>query len=159
MRYCAGEERIKFNTGIHERSLDIYPNDDVLSKMCMSINPNEEYEVRTTTYGFTVIPHFYGKMINFTLRINYYLDLLLAKSHYMDVHLLRILTDIKASGYNFQMSSYGRESVLTAKHRHNNLKVFINSFRYYFNLFKELEKYADKNLRKHVKRESLRKKT
>ncbi len=156
MRDAAGLKYEKFDTSIYNRDFKLFLSDDELKKACEDINPNELTDENLGTNRFTVIPHFYGKMIHYALRMDYFLDMLLSRSFFMDPELIKILTDIKASGYHYRMTSYSRDSVLTATHRHNHLRVFNQSFRHYFNIFKQLEEYSDKHLKKHVERKSLK---
>jgi hypothetical protein len=156
MRSNSGFGYTKFQTSIYDRDLALFPSDEELKEMCAKLNPNDMIKDTKTLKGFTVVPHFYGKMIHFSLRIDYFLDILLVKSDYMDINLYRILTDIKTSAYHQQMSSYSSEAIFNALHRHDHLNVFFQSFRYYFNLFIILEEYSKKHLKKHVSRKSLR---
>lgn len=156
MRNWAKLENKHFNTGIENRNLNVYPNIDELKQICKNIDPNKEEEDIKSPPGFRAIPHFFGIMIHFTLRIDYFLDILLTKSNFLDTDLLRILTDIKTSGYHQDITSHGRDKILMVKHRHNNLNVYISSLNYYFILFKKLEIYAEKNLKKYVERDSIK---
>ena len=157
LRHNAGLKYLSFNTGIHNRNFGIYPSDKELKTICERINPNVTINEESKLKKFRIIPHFYGIMIHYVLRMDYFLDILLEKSNFIDIKLLRILTDIKTSGYHYNMIAYGKDSVFTAKHRHDNLQVFFTSLRHYFKLFRELENYAGKNLKKYVERENLRK--
>lgn len=144
-----------YSSTIYNRDIKSYPTEDEIKELCTKINPNQEKNENTELPGLKIIPHFFGVMIKYSLDINYFLDIILTKSNFLDVTLLRILTDIKTCGYHKNMTSFNREVILIAKHRENNLRGFERSFNHYFNLLRELEIYADKNLKQFVKRESL----
>ncbi len=156
MRSAAGLEYINTETSIYKRNLNIYPNENDLNAICTTINPNKTINEDIGLEGFTAIPHFFGVMINYTHRIDYFLKIILEKSRFMDTELLRILTDIQTHGYHQHMISYDKSLVLTAKHRHDDLKVFKDSLKSYFDLYLKLENYADKNLKRYVERKSLK---
>lgn len=158
MRNSAGLDSIKVETSINNRNKDIYPNQVELKTICSTINPNDEKSEDIGIDGLKTIPHFFGIMINYTYRIDYFLKIVLEKSNFMDTELLRIITDIQTHGYHQHMLTYEKNMVLTARHRHDNLNVFEKSFSSYFDLFRKLEDYADKNLKVYVERESFKKK-
>lgn len=156
MRNWAGLKNIESKTGIYNRNNKIYPTEDELNIICSIINPNEKKNKEIELEGFRTIPHFFGVMIKYAIDIDYYLKIVLEKSNFMDTELVRILTDIKTHGYHQWLVSYDKTLVYTAKHRHDNLKVFEKSLLSYFNLFRRLELYAENNLKKYVERESLK---
>lgn len=156
MRSEAGLKFINYENSIHERNNEIYPNNEDIEKICTSINPNKEKEDKTNLPGFVSIPTFFGVMINYVHRIDYFIKIVLEKSMFLDTELIRILTDIQTHGFHQDMMSYEKSMVLTAKHRHNNLKVYKDSMKSYTDLFIKLEKYAEKNLKGYVERESLK---
>lgn len=149
-------EDMSYNTSIFNRNLNIYPNKEELDIICKNINPNEKVNEEVGLEGFKTIPHFFGIMIKYAHDIDYFLNILLEKSSVMEIELLRILTDIKTSGYHKDMSSFDKSSIFTATHRHNNLKIYNNSFHRYFELFRQLEDYSNKNLKKYVERKALK---
>lgn len=157
MRNSAGLESVSIETNIHNRNLNIYPNLEDLKTICTKINPNEEKNADIGINGLQTIPHFFGVMINYTYQIDYFLKIVLDKSNFIDIELLRILTDIQTHGYHQHMLSYDKKLVMTAKHRHDNLSVFEKSFLSYFELFRMLEDYSERYLKKYVERESLKK--
>lgn len=156
MRNAAKMESMPYDTTIHNRNLKIYPNIEDMNLICKTINPNEKIYNDIGLEGFKTIPHFIGIMIKYVHEIDYFLNVLLEKSPVMEIELLRILTDIKTSGYHKDLSSFDKSSIFTATHRHDNLMVYKNSFQHYFELFIKLENYADNNLKKYVERESLK---
>ncbi|KAF0204766.1 MAG: hypothetical protein FD170_191 [Bacteroidetes bacterium] len=156
MRSAAGLKFIKTETSIYKRNLNIYPNENDLNEICSTINPNKPINKDVGLEGFTSIPHFFGVMINYSHRIDYFLKIILEKSRFMDIELLRILTDIQTHGYHQHMISYDKSLVLTAKHRHDDLKVFKDSLKSYFDLYLKLENYANKKLKRYVERKSLK---
>ena len=158
MRSTAGLEHIPNETSIHNRNLKIYPNEEELKTICSTINPNQNINGDIKIDGLIIIPHFFGIMINYTYRIDYFVKMVLEKSSFIDVELLRILTDIQTHGYHQHLLSYDKKSLLTAKHRNENLEVFNKSLKSYLDLFIKLEIYAERNLKNHVERISLKKK-
>ena len=92
--------------------------------MCSIINPNENKNADINIKGLLTIPHFYGIMINYAYKIDYFLKIILEKSRFLDTELLRILTEIQTHGYHQQMLSYDKKSIMTANHRDNNLNIF-----------------------------------
>jgi hypothetical protein len=159
MRNEAGLEYILSENSIHDRNMDIYPNKKDIAIICSVINPNQEKENKLDLPGFVSIPTFFGVMINYVHRIDYFLRIILDKSMFLDTELIRILTDIQTHGFHQNMMSYDKGIILTAKHRHNNLKVYEDSLRSYTDLFVKLETYAGNNLKKYVQRDSLKIKT
>ena len=151
MRSFAGLKYIQLETSIYNRELKIYPSQEDLKIIC-SKNPNAVIYGDIDIDGLSIIPHFFGIMINYTYRIDYFLKIILEKSIFLDMELLKILTDIQTHGYHQNMLSYEKKTVLTAKHRHDNLNVFEKSFQSYFELFLKLEKYSEKHLKKYVER-------
>lgn len=156
LRASANMEYMSYDTSIFNRNLNIYPNKEELALICETINPNEIVNEDVGLEGFKTIPHFFGIMIKYAHDIDYFLNILLEKSSVMDVQLLRILTDIKTSGYHKDMSSFDKSSIFSATHRHNNLKIYKKSFLRYFELFRKLEDYSNKNLKKYVERDALK---
>lgn len=155
MRSVAGLKYIQFETGSYNRNLNIYPSENELKIICTKINPNLKINENVGIEGFSTIPHFFGIMINFIHNIDYFLKIVLEKSRFMDIKLLRILTKIQTHGYHQEMLSYEKKMIMTATHRHNNLNIFEKSFQSYFDLYLKLEKYSDKYLKKYVERDSL----
>jgi hypothetical protein len=158
MRSVAGLNYIPVDTSIHNRNMDIYPNYDDLKLVCSKINPNKVINKDIGIEGLTIIPHFFGVMINYTYSIDYYIKIVLEKSNFLDIELLRILTDIQTHGFHQNMLTYDKKLIMTAKYHNDNLEVYERPLESYLELFKRLEKYADQNLKKHVQRESLKKK-
>lgn len=158
MRNSAGLESVAMETSIHDRNLNIYPNLEDLRAICSKINPNEDKNEDIGINGLQTIPHFFGAMIHYTYRIDYFLKIVLDKSNFIDIELLRILTDIQTHGYHQHMLSYDKKLVMTAKHRHDNLNIFEKSLLSYFDLFRKLEDYSERNLKNYVERKSLKKK-
>ncbi len=108
-----------------------------------------------TLEGFRAIPCFFGIMIKYTHEIDYFISILLDKTAFMEPELVKILTEIKTHGYHQWMLSYDKSLIFTARHRHDNLIVFEESFLGYFSLFRDLETYAEKKLKKFVARKAL----
>lgn len=156
MRSAAGLEYIQTETSIYNRNLNIYPGENDLNTICSTINPNQTINEDIGLEGFTAIPHFFGVMINYTHRIDYFLKIILEKARFMDTELLRLLTNIQTHGFHQHMISYDKSLVLSAKHRHDDLIVFKDSLKSYFDLYLRLEKYTDKELKKYVERKSLK---
>ncbi len=146
-----------FATSIHNRNNEVFPNHDEINRYCNLINPNElNQDDDRLPAGFVRVPTFFGLMIKYSLKVDYFLGILLQKSTYMDAELVRILTDIKTSGYHETLCSYGYEGVMNATHRHDHLVVYIDSFNHYFDLIRKLEDYAENKLKKYVERDSLK---
>lgn len=95
-------------------------------------------------------------MIKYVHSIDYFIKIVLEKSAFLDVELLRILIDIQTHGFHQEMMSYDKSMLLTAKHRHDNLMIYKDSLRTYFELFIKLEKYSKDHLKQYVERESLK---
>lgn len=159
MRKWAGLEFIQIKNGIHNRSINLYPNSDDLKIICSSINPDEEINEKIGSDGSRRIPHFFGNMIMYSHYIDYYIKIILEKSRFLDTEFIRILTDIQTSGYHQLMVSYDIKSIYNAKeYHHKSLEVYKESFQNYFDIFLKLESYAEKELKKYVERESLKRK-
>lgn len=156
MRSKSGLEYFPFETSIYDRNTKIYPNEEELKIICSKINPNEIDKDKPVLPGFTPIPHFFGVMIKYVHSIDYFIKIVLEKSAFLDVELLRILTDIQTHGFHQEMMSYDKSMLLTAKHRHDNLMIYKDSLRTYFELFIKLEKYSKDHLKQYVERESLK---
>jgi len=84
MRISAGLTSTSSETGIYNRGLNIYPNINELRAICNKINPNEEKNIDIEINGMQIIPHFWGVMIHYTYRIDYFLKIILEKSQYID---------------------------------------------------------------------------
>ena len=82
---------------------------------------------------------------------------ILDKSKFIDTELLIILTEIQTHNYHQNMLAFDKSLIMTATYRHENLEVFKESLESYFELFIRLEKYSERNLKKHVNRSSLKK--
>ena len=152
MRDWAKIQKIEINTCIYDRNSDIYPTEEEVKTICLAINPNEGKNKDLGLEGIRIIPHFYGIMIKYIHDIDYFLKIILEKSIFLDTELIRILTDIQTSGLQQSMISYTKAQMFTAKHTEPNLEVFEKSFISYFNLFRKLEDYSEKKLKKFVER-------
>jgi hypothetical protein len=159
MKSKAGIIDMAYETSIYNRNFDIYPTKNELDKICNIINPNKKINESNAIPNLITIPHFFGIMIKNSLEVDYYLKIILEKSNHMDVELLSLLTEIKTCDYHKRMTQFDKESLLTAANRHDDLNGYINSFDRYFTLFRELEIYSENNLKKYVKRTSLKTRT
>lgn len=149
-------ERVNYITSIYNRNLSIYPSKDEINKACAEINPDEQKREAKEIGRLTQIPHFFGLMIKYSLEVDYCLDILLAKSNQLDLRLLKLLTSLKISRYHNEMISYKKEDVLTSKLNQKTLHSFERSFDEYYKLVREIEEYADKELKEYVERPALK---
>ena len=156
-REKGGLPKIKWEMGINNRDLSTYPSKDDINKACSAIKPNDESEEKAVISGF-VTPHFFGLMIKFSLSVDYHLDIILAKSFHLDVKFLRLLTDLKTSRYHREMTEYTKDHILTARLRHNTLNSFERSFDEYYKIVREIEVFADKELKQYVEDYALKSK-
>lgn len=158
MRDYAYIKKESFEPRIDNRNINIYPNPEEIKEICLKINPNELKNQDIGLAGRRAIPHFFGIMINSSVEIDYFLKIIMEKSAYMDTDLLRLLTDIRTSGYHKDMISYGKTAIFSAKHAEANLVVYEKPLEHYFDLFRKLEIYSEKNLKQYVERKVLKEK-
>lgn len=152
-------EKVAYETSIHNRNINIYPSKNEINKACANINPDELKRAVEQIGRFTVIPNFFGLMLKYSHDVDYCLEILLAKSNILDLKLLKLLTSLKISRYHNEMLSYKKEYILTAKLNHNTLHSFERSFDEYYQIVREIEVYAEKNLKKYVERKALKDKS
>lgn len=156
-REQGGLPKLQWELGLNNRDLGIYPSKDEIHKACSTIKPNDEREDQPGISGFAT-PHFFGQMIKFSLTVDYFLNIILSRAAHLDVNFLKTLTELKTSRYHREMTEYNKDHILTAKLRHNTLNSFERYFDEYYKIVREIELYAENNLKNHVGDEALKSK-
>lgn len=155
-------DKAKINYDGHDHSIykrvnsELYPTRDDIKKIGKEVNPNAHTNPDLGMRGFKTIPHLFGLMLKFSYQVDYHLDLILDKATFIDIELLKIISNIKTSRFHIAMMEYDKDQILTAKHRHDNLEAHVRGLNEYFKLFRQLEEYSEKNLQKYVQRVALK---